>query len=503
MQFSFAMEEIEIVQYFEGKTIFITGATGFLAKIFLEKILRVQPNVKKLFLLIRPTSERSIEQRLHEEIIGIDLFRVLREGMRDDLSSLLEKVIPISGDIANDNLGILDSELRHNMLREIDIIVNSAATTNFDERYDVALAINALGAMHVENFARKCSKLETLLHVSTAYVHGNGVGLLPERAFHKGDTLDGAKISYLDINTETKIAKERLRELQTQNATEKEITRAMKDLGIERAMLHGWPNTYVFTKAMGEMVLENFKEKANLIILRPTIITSTITEPFSGWIEGLRTLDSIFVAYGKGKLKFFVGDPGSTLDMIPGDMVVNCMIAAMAVAAAPLPKSDESRLSIYHIGSSKCNPLKFADVKWLMYRFLTENPLSDGRGKPIKVGQPNTLNTMASFHRYITTHYLPFVKALQYVNVICCNHFESAYTSAKRRISHAMRLAELYKPYIFFQGIFDDANTKNLRMKIRSSQTSMNLLNFDPKYVQWDEYFLKTHFVGITKYALK
>lgn len=55
-----------------------------------------------------------------------------------------------------------------------------------------------------------------------------------------------------------------------------------------RAMLHGWPNTYVFTKAMGEMVLENFKEKANLIILRPTIITSTITEPFSGWIEGLR-----------------------------------------------------------------------------------------------------------------------------------------------------------------------------------------------------------------------
>lgn len=53
-------------------------------------------------------------------------------------------------------------------------------------------------------------------------------------------------------------------------------------------MLHGWPNTYVFTKAMGEMMLEKFKEKANVIILRPTIITSTFTDPIPGWIEGVR-----------------------------------------------------------------------------------------------------------------------------------------------------------------------------------------------------------------------
>ncbi|KZV48119.1 fatty acyl-CoA reductase 3 [Dorcoceras hygrometricum] len=497
------MDESEIFKHFEGKTILITGATGFLAKIFLEKTLRVQPNVKKLFLLIRPTTERSVERRLHEEILGLDLFRVLREGMGDDWSSLVEKVIPVPGDISVDNLGILDSVLRHNMLQEIDIIVNSAATTTFDERYDVALGINALGAMHVEKFARGCSKLETLLHVSTAYVHGNAVGLTPERAFRKGETLDGAKISYLDINMETKIAQERLRELQTQNATEKEITRAMKDLGIERSMLHGWPNTYVFTKAMGEMILENFNEEANLIIVRPTIITSTISEPFCGWIEGLRTLDSIFVAYGKGKLKFFAGDPESTLDMIPGDMVVNCMMAAIAVAASSSSDSDESRLSIYHIGSSNCNPLKFGELKWLMHRFLIENPLLDDKGKPIKVGQPTTLNTMASFHRYIATHYLPFVKALQLGNIIFCKSFESAYTTTRRRISQVMRLAELYKPYIFFQGIFDDSNTKNLRKSIRSSQTNMNLLNFDPTHIQWDEYFLKTHFVGIGKYALK
>ncbi|KAL3620181.1 hypothetical protein CASFOL_035093 [Castilleja foliolosa] len=34
-------------------------------------ILRVQPNVKKLYLLIRSTPKRSIEQRLQEEVVDM------------------------------------------------------------------------------------------------------------------------------------------------------------------------------------------------------------------------------------------------------------------------------------------------------------------------------------------------------------------------------------------------------------------------------------------------
>ncbi|PIN09215.1 Acyl-CoA reductase [Handroanthus impetiginosus] len=372
------MEESKILQYFEGKTIFITGATGFLAKIFLEKILRVQPNIKKLYLLIRETAKKSTEQRLQEEVVNTELFRVLREEYGKDLNFvLLPKVIPISGDVSHDNLGITNPKIREEMWQEIDIIVNSAATTKFDERYDIAMGINAIGAMHVQNFARNCSKLETLLHVSTAFVHGTKIGLIPEKPYHMGETLDASKIPYLDINKEKHIMEETLKRLKTQKAMEKEITQTMKDLGIERAKLHGWPNTYVFTKAIGEMMLENFKDKAKVIIIRPTIITSTYREPFPGWIEGVRTLDSIFAAYGKGKLKFFVGDPESKLDMI---------------------------------GSSRQNPVKYDEVKWLMHRYLAENPLLDSQGKPIKVGLPTNLNSMASFHNYIAIHYLPFLQ---------------------------------------------------------------------------------------------
>lgn len=63
------------------------------------------------------------------------MFKVLRESRGANVNSyLLEKVIPISGDISFENLGIRDSNLTEELFEEIDIIVNSAATTNFDER---------------------------------------------------------------------------------------------------------------------------------------------------------------------------------------------------------------------------------------------------------------------------------------------------------------------------------------------------------------------------------
>ena len=67
-----------------------------------------------------------------------------------------------------------------------------------------------------------------------AYVHGTKVGLMPEKPFRMGETLPGAKIPYLDIEAEKSVIQERLRFLQTQKLSEKEITRAMKDFGIER-----------------------------------------------------------------------------------------------------------------------------------------------------------------------------------------------------------------------------------------------------------------------------
>lgn len=68
--------------------------------------------------------------------------------------------------------------------------------------------------------------------VFAAYVCGEGTGIVAERAYHPGETLNGN--SYLDIDEEKKVIEEKLMELEAQNASEKEVKLAMKDLGIQR-----------------------------------------------------------------------------------------------------------------------------------------------------------------------------------------------------------------------------------------------------------------------------
>ncbi|KAJ4724780.1 Fatty acyl-CoA reductase [Melia azedarach] len=58
------MEPFSVLQFLKDKTILVTDATGFLAKIFVEKILRIQPNVKKLYLLVRASDANSATQRI-------------------------------------------------------------------------------------------------------------------------------------------------------------------------------------------------------------------------------------------------------------------------------------------------------------------------------------------------------------------------------------------------------------------------------------------------------
>lgn len=52
--------------------------------------------------------------------------------------------------------------------------------------------------------------------------------------------------------------------------------------------MYGWPNPYVFKKAMGEMLVEHLRENMHVVIIRPAIVTSTWKEPFPGWVEGIR-----------------------------------------------------------------------------------------------------------------------------------------------------------------------------------------------------------------------
>ncbi|XP_022152881.1 alcohol-forming fatty acyl-CoA reductase-like isoform X1 [Momordica charantia] len=494
------MEFHSVLEFLHGKSIFVTGATGFLAKVMVEKILRVQPNVKKLYLLIRAADDKAAAQRLKSEVIEKELFRVLKEKWRANFGSMIsEKVVAVAGDISDERLLVLEesAKLRQELYSQINVIVNLAATTNFDERYDVALDINTMGAKHVLNFAKKCVELKAFIHVSTAYVCGEREEeeLILESPYNMGDTLNG-KLG-LQIEEERKLVNHTVTKLRAEGATQKSITLMLKDLGIERAKYYGWPNTYVFTKAMGEMLISDLKEDLPVIIIRPTIVSSTYKEPFPGWVEGVRTIDSLAVAYGKGKLTCFLGDVKTIIDVIPVDMVVNAMLVAMTAHAS------QPSYNIYHVSSSMRNPLLYGKIQSYGFHYFTAKPWINKDGQAVRVGKVTILNDMPSFHRYMTLRYLIFLKGLEVVNTALCHYFDGIYMELDRKIKYVMRLVELYRPYLFFKGVFDDINTEKLQMAARDNKIEIDLFYFDPKSINWDNYFMNIHLPGVVRHVFK
>ena len=53
-------------EYFAGKTVLITGGTGFVGKVLIEKLLRCCSDVGTIFCLIRPKKGKSAEERLND-----------------------------------------------------------------------------------------------------------------------------------------------------------------------------------------------------------------------------------------------------------------------------------------------------------------------------------------------------------------------------------------------------------------------------------------------------
>ncbi|KAJ4823737.1 hypothetical protein Tsubulata_040564, partial [Turnera subulata] len=348
-------------------------------------------------------------------IVGKELFRVLKENWSSDFNSFIsEKIVLVPGDISLDeNLGVKNPNLREEMWSQLDVIINLAATTNFDERYDIALGINTFGAKNVVCFAKKCARLEK-------------AGLIPEAPYTFRDTLHG--VSGLDIDEEKKVVQQKLNELKTGETTTAElITEAMKDLGIKR-------------------------------------------------------------------LSFFLADPNGVPDLIPADMVVNTMLVAMVAHANQRPSQ-----TIYHIGSSKRNPMTYRNFGDYGFTYFTGKPWIGKDGKPVKVGWPRIMGSLTIFHIYVAFRYLLLLQALAFANLAFGNYFHGIYSDLKRKVNFMMRLLELYMPYLFFHGVFDDKNTEKLRRAAQKNSKDSHLFYFDPKTINWEDYFLNAHFPGVVK----
>ncbi|PSS36284.1 Fatty acyl-CoA reductase [Actinidia chinensis var. chinensis] len=489
---------IGIVKFLRGKSFLITGATGFLAKVLIEKILRTVPDVGKIFLLIKAKSKEAAMQRLKNEIIDTELFKCLRQTYGKSYEAfMLSKLVPVLGNVCESNLGLEENTVEA-IAKEVNIIVNSAANTTFDERYDVALDINTGGPSRLMSLAKKCKKLKLFLQMSTAYVNGQRQGRIMEKPFGIGDSIARENLLFetQKIPLPTLRVEDELKLVLDSKGTfdDNSVAQKMKELGLERAKIHGWQDTYVFTKAMGEMLIDSMRGEIPVVIIRPSVIESTYREPFPGWMEGNRMMDPIVLYYGKGQLTGFLVDPNGVLDVVPADMVVNATLAAIAKhGSAGKPESN-----VYQIASSVVNPLVFQDLASLLYQHFKSAPCLDSKGRPVHVPTMKLFGSMEDFSSHLWRDAVGRSGLSSVANGKLSQKLENI---CRKSVEQAKYLASIYQPYTFYGGRFDNSNTKRL-MECMSEEEQQEF-GFDVGNIDWEDYISNVHIPGLRKHVMK
>ncbi|KAL0402769.1 UNVERIFIED_CONTAM: Fatty acyl-CoA reductase 2 [Sesamum radiatum] len=430
---------IGILEFFQGKNIFITGATGLLGKALIEKLLR-STSVGKIYLLIKAEDKDAALDRLNKEIVDSELFKCVREKHGNIYYQELvkEKLIPVVGNICEPNLG-MDFNSCRAIMKDVDIIIESAASTTLNERYDLLLDLNVNAPQRLMRFAKRCKNLKLFVHISTAYVNGRKEGLILEKPLIMGengrkemnnDDEDEDEMSSfpgVDLADEISLAMKSTSQLSSHHHQDYDVTKNLKRLGQQRMF------------------------------------------------------DPVIISYGKGQLPAYLADPQLHMDIIPVDMVVNSTIAAIAKHGT---NSYKPELNVYHVASGVVNPLRFCDFFDILHEYFNSTPLFNIKNNISKIKCFSNMNDLSKYTRDAILSNNEMGDAMDEKMV------RKVQSKAKAKVAYAEQLCKM----------FDTSNTQKL-LKEMSKEERLNF-EVDATKIDWRNYFLEIHIPGLRRYVL-
>ncbi|HYD42157.1 MAG TPA: AMP-binding protein [Anaeromyxobacter sp.] len=560
---------LDVAKLLQGRTLLVTGATGFVGKVALSMLLHRYPGLGRVYVLVRPGTGGTAEARFFGKVAHHRPFDPLRAQHGDRYEAFLrEKVVPVAGDVSSPLFGLAPEDLEK--LAGLDLVVNSAGLVDFDPSIELAFGVNVHGA---RNAVELCLRLGAgLVHVSTCFVAGNRdgvvfedepvVGYFPRRAGAVERT-KGAELEPVDFGVESELAdaerriaearaqaedrvlqsrfreraRERLREAGRPPDDEKALRLAigrekrlwlserLVELGMERARHWGWPNTYTYTKSLGEQAIA--ASGVPHAIVRPSIVESALRYPFAGWNEGFTTSAPLAFMGLRGHRTFPMGEK-AILDVVPVDLVAAGIILAGAEllhavgagkGAAAKPDAPSAPISrVYHLASSDVNPLwatRAVELTALYRRRFFKNreegnatwnkvlariePLSTSKKHWETFSTPALLSLAQRARRFIDEQAprwgTPRLSAL-------LHGVGNEIDEWTRKLEQTQAMWELYLPFVWDNRyVFRCANVRALRDRLAPEDRAR--LPWDPEALDWRRYWMEVHMKGMEEWVFR
>ncbi len=402
---------LDVAQTLAGKRILFIGSTGFVGKVALSMLLRRYPGLGQVFAVVRPGAGLSAEERFFRKVAAGRPFDPIRDAFGGGTEAFLrEKVRPVGGDVSQPNCGLSEADLGG--MTGLDAVINCAGLVSFNPSLESALRINVNGVKNTIELCRRTGA--ALIHVSTCFVSGNRdgavwedepvLGYFPRRPGILALSSTPPRRSELrdeDFSVQAEVADcerliaqvraraddrahvsmfrdkgaERLLKEGRDPDDEKHLKAAVQrerklwmaerltELGMERAQHWGWPNTYTYTKSLGDQLCSLAAQPAQgengglsplrVSIVRPAIVESAMSYPFPGWNEGFNTTAPLVFMALKGHLQI-PASKDTILDVIPVDQVCAGLIAVTAATLAGVNQL------VYQLGTSDSSPFRMA-----------------------------------------------------------------------------------------------------------------------------------------------
>ncbi|KAL0881184.1 hypothetical protein ABMA27_002295 [Loxostege sticticalis] len=438
-----------VSDFYAGKSVLVTGGTGFIGKVYIEKLLRSCKDINKVFILIRQKKGENIESRLNH-MIKNPIFDKLKKTK----PQVFNKLVPISGDICEPKLGIkLEDE--QTLKDEVSVVYHSAATVKYREPLHVVMNINFEGTRRMLDLCKGMRNLQSFLYVSTAF----------------------AQAMDHDLYEKVYPAPARVEEVY-------DFLKKFPNDSEETAKFIGrHPTTYTFTKCLTENYVGENPEIPTTII-RPSGVVSTYKEPVKGWLDNwLGTTGVLFDVVRGSNHYIMLKNKNIIGDLIPVDYLVN-----LCLVAAAKQNSENSSAPVYNGTSSGSNPTTW----YKFYQVFIEESLKFGfyekRPYAVFTKSKKLVDLLTFFGMKIPAHVADLLLRLQ--------------GKEPRNVKKLQRVLMTRWSMEWFQQkqcVFKNDKARALYASLSDADKAK--FPCDPSDIDWNEY-LRIYFKGVTEYLL-